>query len=94
MTGPEHYAMAERLLKGVTLHGAHPDGSPIIRIDEPQAIAAAQVHATLALAAATALGRQGDGRTLPSKDAVAWFDAAAECRKRPAVTEIAERKAS
>ena len=34
-----------------------------------------------ALAAATALGREGEGRTQPSKDKAAWFDAAAECRK-------------
>lgn len=40
MTGPEHYAEAERLLK------ANP-------IQEPGNIDRAQVHATLALAAAT-----------------------------------------
>jgi hypothetical protein len=62
MTGPEHYAAAEQLLAGVTPDATHPDGSQVIRADEPETIAAAQVHATLALAAATALhpGRQGE----------------------------------
>lgn len=47
-------------------------------------LADAQVCATLSLAAATALGREGEGRTQPSKDKAAWFDAAAECRKAAA----------
>ncbi|MEU7863869.1 hypothetical protein [Nonomuraea sp. NPDC049141] len=50
MTGPEHYAEAERLIDRATHEGGHCDprhGNGII--------AAAQVHATLALAAATAL---------------------------------------
>lgn len=47
MTGPEHYAEAERLVKV-----------------SPEAVAAAQVHATLALAAATAhdVSRSSDSR--------------------------------
>lgn len=81
MTGPDHYTEAERLLAGVTMDATHPDGSAVIRSDEPETIAAAQVHATLALAAATALGREGEGRTQPSKDKAAWFAVAAECRK-------------
>jgi len=44
MTGPEHYLRAEELLSGLST--THPD---------PRNIATAQVHATLALAAATAL---------------------------------------
>ena len=76
MTGPEHYANAESDLD----NAARADGR-----DRPADVAywiqAAQVHATLALAAATALGREGEGRTQPSKDKAAWFDAAAECRK-------------
>jgi hypothetical protein len=44
-----HREQAERLIDGVTLDGTHPDGSPIVRSDEPQSIALAQVHATLAL---------------------------------------------
>ena len=52
MTGPEHYAEAERLLEISSSTSAH--GFP----DNPQhlpMLAAAQIHATLALAAATAL---------------------------------------
>jgi hypothetical protein len=56
-TGLEHYRLAERLIAAVTLFGTHPDGSPIIRSDEPHTIALAQVHATLALAAATGIDR-------------------------------------
>ena len=44
MTGPEHYLRAEELLSGLST--THPD---------PGNIATAQVHATLALAAATDL---------------------------------------
>jgi hypothetical protein len=57
MTGPEHYAEAERLLKV----------SPTIN---SRAMVAAQAHATLALAAATALS----GSRL---DEVAWLEVAA-----------------
>ena len=50
MTGPEHYREAEQLLASGLFH--RDEGRP-----EPAAaaLAAAQVHATLALAAATAL---------------------------------------
>jgi hypothetical protein len=72
VTGPEHYKVAESLLAAATLSGEHPDGSPIIRKDEPEALAAAQVHATLALAAAHAMGI-GD---LPSPDWDAWREVA------------------
>lgn len=50
MTGPEHYREAERLLADARHEGA--DGVAYVR---PENIAAAQVHATLALAAATAV---------------------------------------
>jgi hypothetical protein len=51
-TGPEHYQMAERILAGkptdyVTLGGEHVTALP----PSPQDLAAAQVHATLALVA-------------------------------------------
>jgi hypothetical protein len=50
MTGPEHYREAERLL--------NPAGNPtdrrILITPQPEVIALAQVHATLALAAAAA----------------------------------------
>ncbi|MET8377962.1 hypothetical protein [Streptomyces microflavus] len=50
MNGPEHYQMAEQLLADARHEG--PDGVAYIR---PENIAAAQVHATLAVAAATAV---------------------------------------
>ena len=47
MTGPEHYTEAEHLMAGLgDFSGA--------REDETNTVALAQVHATLALAAATA----------------------------------------
>ncbi len=52
MTGPEHYRRAEQLVESVT----RIDGDEISVVNNhPGRIAAAQVHATLALAAATAL---------------------------------------
>ena len=66
MTGPDHYAEAERLL---ALAGRHSRGATYDPEWTP-ALAAAQVHATLALAAATAVGTAGpEGR--------AWADVAA-----------------
>ena len=58
MTGPEHYAKAERMLGDRNLN-------------LPGVIAAAQAHATLALAAATALSGT------PWHDEQAWRDVAA-----------------
>ena len=55
MTGPEHYTEAERLL---ALAGRHSSGATY----DPEwalTLTAAQVHATLALAAATAVGTAG-----------------------------------
>ena len=54
MNGPEHYREAERLLRDASCLGErgnryYPEGD-----GQSSAIAAAQVHATLALAAATA----------------------------------------
>lgn len=80
MDGPSHYRQAERLAAGVTLDATHPDGSPVVRQDEPATIALAQVHATLALAAATATldasegpgGGSATGRT--AEDANAWSE--------------------
>jgi hypothetical protein len=54
LAGPEHYRLAEWLAGSALLDGTHPDGSPIVRCDEMESIALAQVHATLALAAAVA----------------------------------------
>ncbi|WP_405391106.1 hypothetical protein OG596_26565 [Streptomyces sp. NBC_01102] len=55
MNGPEHYREAERLLVDTRHEG--PDGVAYIR---PENIAAAQVHATLALAAAHAAPSSSD----------------------------------
>ena len=61
MTGPEHYLRAGKLLSGLST--THP---------EPGNIATAQVHATLALAAATALSSDSRSHTETS----AWHQAA------------------
>ena len=53
MTGPDHYREAERILtEEISIDAS---GAEVHRAFEV-AVAAAQVHATLALAAATALG--------------------------------------
>jgi hypothetical protein len=55
MTGPEHYAEAERLL---ALADRHHTGATY-RQEWALTLSAAHVHATLALAAATAIGTAG-----------------------------------
>jgi hypothetical protein len=55
MTGPEHYSEAERLL---TLADRHTRGVTYAE-EWTLTLTAAQVHATLALAAATAVGTAG-----------------------------------
>ena len=62
-TGPEHYQAAERCMSSVD------DDSDL----SMALLAEAQVHATLALAAATALTHFGE---LPGADCEAWLDAA------------------
>lgn len=62
-TGPEHYRVAERTLDEV-VSGVYPEDQQIT-----WAPAKAQVHATLALAAATALAAS-DG--MPCVDYNAW----------------------
>lgn len=57
MTGPEHYREAERLIKGIKTDM----GAVYVEDGNEQVIALAQVHATLALAAATAMGAPVDG---------------------------------
>lgn len=71
MTGPEHYREAERIIKEA-------DGSQGMEVLMASR-ALAQVHATLALAAATAL--RGINAPLPEKDWDAWYSAASEARK-------------
>jgi hypothetical protein len=66
MTGPEHYAEAERLL---ALADRHTRGVTYAQ-EWTLTLTAAQVHATLALAAATAVGTAGPDRHV-------WADVAA-----------------
>ncbi|MER5694879.1 hypothetical protein ACWDBO_31215 [Streptomyces mirabilis] len=86
MTGPEHYLESERLLKSAAdnflRHG-----------NAGSALAAAQVHATLALAAATAMGAVVEddlaGFTVEERDA--WYAVAGT---RPGTRPAAEETAS
>jgi hypothetical protein len=64
MTGPEHYREAERILTEVS--AGELDASVL---DRDQLLIAAQVHALLASAAATAVSSS-------SLDAGAWLDVA------------------
>lgn len=69
MNGPQHYEAAERLLRSAHELALIEGADPEVRDRAVMAtVAEAQVHATLALAAATALGlsdrdgmRMGDG---------------------------------
>lgn len=74
MTGPEHYREAERLLAEAF------DDSETASAKE--ILAEAQVHATLALAAATALN-VASGSAMPDPDWLAWRDAASMTRAIP-----------
>jgi hypothetical protein len=68
MTGPEHYKEAEEILARAKADLG--DDRPLITL----AVAVAQVHATLALAAATAFGLT-DGerdRGMPNWECVEW----------------------
>lgn len=60
MNGPEHYAEAERLLDG-PINVQHDEYDDLRRDN----LAAAQVHATLALVAAV---RDGDPKRIANKD--------------------------
>jgi hypothetical protein len=51
MTGEEHYRVAELLIEAVSAPNELAP-NPVIRKNHPEFIAAAQVHATLAVAAA------------------------------------------
>ncbi|GLZ34858.1 hypothetical protein Lesp02_70450 [Lentzea sp. NBRC 105346] len=71
MTGPEHYREAEQLLAYIE-DGAYRDRMHLSEAAEHSIAARAQVHATLALAAATALA----GERLPFGDFAAWNEVA------------------
>ena len=68
MTGPEHYREAERL----AAESYHEDRWE----SADKLLARAQIHATLALAAATAMNGVTCGEGLPVWDADAWQDTA------------------
>lgn len=68
MTGPEHYQEAERLVRPRTVHKI-PSGDPYEAPPTTDMILQAQVHATLALAAAVAMAGGGD---MPTLDRNAW----------------------
>ncbi|WP_055589334.1 hypothetical protein [Peterkaempfera griseoplana] len=73
-TGPQHYTEAESFLRACTTS----DGALIVGEDTHVLLAAAQVHATLALAAATATAAPLDGEAdsgMPPADAKAWYAA-------------------
>ncbi|MET9228104.1 hypothetical protein [Lentzea sp. NPDC003310] len=77
MNGPEHYAAAEQFLAAATADDVEPGGAV-----QTSNLAVAQVHATLALAAATAMAganitaRGSVLAALPSADLTAWRDVA------------------
>lgn len=77
-TGPEHYREAERLLEEFGQEVEVPVEDRAFMIAYLSAgMARAQVHATLALAAATALGHLLEGGPLGA-DRYAWICAASE----------------
>ena len=65
-TGPEHYRISEALLRRVEVESLD-DGSVL------ELLGRAQVHATLAQAAATALSHD---RMMPTYDSEAWLKVA------------------
>jgi len=79
MTGAEHYRQAEVMAAAALEYKDQTDQPETHHVQLGQL---AQVHALLALAAATALGREGEGRMMPGRERQAWFDVASECRKK------------
>lgn len=73
MTGPEHYRKAAELAK---LAARHPDSS-----DAGVLAQLATAHATLALAAATALSDAGEEAGMPLPDYDEWVGAASKWKK-------------
>ncbi|RLU79266.1 hypothetical protein CTZ27_37110 [Streptomyces griseocarneus] len=73
MTGPEHYREAERLVRLASRHTESSDALVLVT--------AAQVHATLALASATALTDAGGEGGMPIVDYNAWADASSGLKR-------------
>lgn len=81
MTGPEHYRQAEELLG--QLRKAQSSMSSSVSPERVAAVMAeAQVHATLALAAATAMNDAESGMSIP--DYQEWDKAAGAKANKPA----------
>ncbi|MEE4493526.1 hypothetical protein [Streptomyces sp. BE230] len=77
MTGPEHYREAERLLSAASYtHG--PGRDPVHPEAAAHHVAMAQVHATLALTAATAMQAAVDGSEpgMAPREFEEWYRAA------------------
>ena len=95
MTGPEHYREAERLAEQADEwldadHGWKASMSTSERLERRAAdLAAAQVHATLALAAATALSTVTDEAPMAEFDA--WSEVAGVVPTRPAKQDGGDR---
>jgi hypothetical protein len=70
MTGPEHYKAAEALTQRVAECKALPDATGLARCTCASDIAQAQVHATLAFAAAAAMNNYPN---MPIAEANAWL---------------------
>ncbi len=64
MTGPEHFKAAEDWLRETS--------QPLGSERRAQQLQVAQIHATLALAAATAMAAQNDGGRMARVDFDAW----------------------
>ena len=71
VTGPEHYREAERIMREMTII----EDGRTQEVALPEAMAAAQVHAILALAGATGVDAKG-------ADGQAWTDVAGVRRGR------------
>lgn len=74
VNGPEHFAEAQRLLALVERSAGEPDGLPTSQAN--YCMARAQVHATLALAAATVQDKI-DAYTGSDEDVQGWAEVTA-----------------
>lgn len=88
MTGPEHYRKAEELAEKAGEYLGHEGGQDSAAVWA----AVAQVHASLALAAATALNLPHPQGGFEGVDSVAWFDAASARRKFDAASARRKRR--
>ena len=86
MTGPEHYREAEWLLRILAKPADH-GGTVIDARMNPNVVAAAQAHATLALAAAVGLSEAVKVGAVPPAAYAGWADVAAPDTAPPAPGE-------